>query len=154
MTKTNDRESSESTTEQIVRSYRLEDQIGFLLRKANQHHTYLFSQNLNADLTPTQFAVLAKLFERGSVSQNRLGRLTAMDVATIKGVIDRLRERGLARTRKDRNDKRRLLVELTDEGKDMAFRTIPAATEITKATLQPLKTTEKKLLAELLKKIS
>ena len=154
MTKITDRTTSESKTDQIVRSYRLEDQIGFLLRKANQQHTSLFSQILNADLTPTQFAVLAKLFELGSVSQNRLGRLTAMDVATIKGVIDRLRERGLARTRKDMTDKRRLLVELTDSGKDMAMRTIPAANEITKATLQRLKSSEKKQLADLLRKIS
>jgi len=30
------------------------------------------------------------LTETGPCSQNLLGRLTAMDVATIKGVIDRL----------------------------------------------------------------
>lgn len=153
MTKTENRALPEDNAEQIVRSYRLEEQIGFLLRKANQHHTALFARRLNADLTPTQFAVLAKLYELGSVSQNRLGRLTAMDVATIKGVIDRLRERGLAKTRKDTEDRRRLLVELTDLGKETARRAIPAATEITNATLEPLKTSERKLLEELLKKL-
>ena len=41
------------------------------------------------------WAVLAKLTETGPCAQNVLGRLTAMDVATIKGVIDRLTARGL-----------------------------------------------------------
>ena len=44
------------------------------------------------------------------MSQNRLGRLKAMDVATIKGVIDRLTARGLTETSADPKDGRRLLV--------------------------------------------
>jgi len=42
------------------------------------------------ELTPTQFAALARLRELGDTTQNQLGRLTAMDPATIQGVIQRL----------------------------------------------------------------
>src|SRR5437763_13623296 len=95
--------------EVCMAGYRLEDQVGFVLRQAQQRHTALFSSLMIEGLTPTQWAALAKLAEVGASSQNRLGRLTAMDAATIKGVIDRLNARGLTQARADAADARRLL---------------------------------------------
>ena len=74
--------------------YRLQDQVGFILRKAHQRHVAIFAARI-ADLTPPQFAALAKLHDVGETSQNHLGTLIAMDAATVKGVIDRLAARGL-----------------------------------------------------------
>jgi MarR family transcriptional regulator, lower aerobic nicotinate degradation pathway regulator len=82
-------------------SYVLDDQIGFILRQVSQRHAVIFARDIGADLTPTQWAALSKLVEVGPCSQNQLGRLTAMDVATIKGVIDRLTARGLTETSAD-----------------------------------------------------
>ena len=61
--------------------YRLQDQIGFILRKAHQRHVAIFAGHI-ADLTPPQFAALAKLRDVGETSQNQLGQLIAMDAAT------------------------------------------------------------------------
>jgi len=66
-------------------------------------------------------------------------RLTAMDVATIKGVIDRLTARGLTETSADPEDGRRLLVSLTRAGQQMAEKAAPNALAITKETLAPLR---------------
>ena len=74
-------------------AYILEEQIGFILRQVWQRHATIFAREIGINLTPTQWAALAKLTETGPCSQNHLGRLTAMDVATIKGVIDRLTAR-------------------------------------------------------------
>src|SRR5205823_14874284 len=93
--------------------YILDEQIGFILRQVSQRHAVIFARDIGIDLTPTQWAALAKLQETGRCSQNQLGRLTAMDVATIKGVIDRLTARGLTETSSDPEDGRRLLVSLT-----------------------------------------
>ncbi len=71
-------------------SYILDEQIGFILRQVWQRHATIFARDIGINLTPTQWAAMAKLTETGPCSQNLLGRLTAMDVATIKGVIDRL----------------------------------------------------------------
>ena len=87
--------------------YRLEDQIGFKLRLANQKHLEVFSR-LMPDVTPTQFAVLAKLKETGSISQNHLGRLVGMDAATTKGVVDRLKKKGFVLSTQSQKDLRRL----------------------------------------------
>ena len=51
-----------------------------------------------ASLMETPFAAPAKLHEGGPCSQNRLGRLIDLDVAAIKGIVDRLRTRGLVET--------------------------------------------------------
>src|SRR4030088_1505099 len=90
-------------------SYVLEEQIGFILRQVWQRHAAIFAREIGINLTPTQWAALAKLTETGPCSQNQLGRLTAMDVATIKGVIDRVTARGPTQTPGRPQDGRRLL---------------------------------------------
>ncbi|MFN5688580.1 MarR family winged helix-turn-helix transcriptional regulator, partial [Bradyrhizobium sp.] len=86
-------------------------------------------------------------------SQNQLGRLTAMDVATIKGVIDRLTARGLTETSADPQDGRRLLVSLTRAGQQLAEKTAPLALAISKETLAPLDAKERETLLGLLSRL-
>lgn len=133
--------------------YRLNDQVGFLLRQANQRHTAIFAKLIPDGLTPTQFAALARLNENGSASQNELGRLTSMDIATIKGVADRLRKKNLIDTAPDPTDKRRTLLTLTPCGKQVLAGAMDAARQITSHTLQPLTKKEQQNLLLLLSKI-
>src|SRR5215475_10460392 len=75
--------------------YRLEAQIGYVLRRAHQKATSIFNAVMGEfGVTPTQFAALAKLDDAGRVSQNELARLTAMDPATVWGVVNRLIKQG------------------------------------------------------------
>lgn len=133
-----------------MRPYRLDDQIGFILRQVMQRHAAIFASGVAGDLTPTQWAALARLQEAGPLSQNLLGRHTAMDAATIKGVVDRLTRRGLATAEPDAADGRRLLVTLTAEGKELVRRLTPHARAITAETLSPLTSQEQQALAVLL----
>ncbi len=97
--------------------YQLSGQVGYNLRRANQRHVAIFAKHVTG-LTPTQFAVLARLRECGALSQNKLGRLTAMDSATIKGVVERLRAKGMVRSSADQSDQRLRLVDLTSPGRE------------------------------------
>jgi DNA-binding MarR family transcriptional regulator len=133
--------------------YRLQQQVGFILRKAHQRHVAIFAVHI-ADLTPPQFAALAKLYDVGETSQNQLGALIAMDAATIKGVIDRLKARGLVEVGKHEVDRRRLMVGLTAEGRAAIERLIPLAEQITAETLSPLSPREAASFLKLLAKIS
>ena len=133
--------------------YILDDQIGFILRQVWQRHANIFARDIGTNLTPTQWAALSKLAEAGPCSQNQLGRLTAMDVATIKGVIDRLTARGLTETSSDPNDGRRLLVSLTRAGQQLADKTAANALAISRETLAPLDAKERETLLALLNKL-
>lgn len=132
--------------------YELDSQVGFLLRQVNQRHLAIFGQRI-PELTPMQFATLAKLGEQGAVSQNELGRQTAMDAATMKGVIDRLGKKGLVVTRPDPSDQRRLLVEMTAEGFALFKELSGEAFRITSETLGPLTDEERRQFLTLLRKL-
>ena len=134
-------------------TYVLDEQVGFLLRRVNQRHTTIFAERMVEDLTPTQWAALAKLFERGSLSQNLLGRHTAMDAATIKGVVDRLTARGLTAGEPDPKDARRRRIALTADGRALVKRAAAVAFAITEETLKPLSASERKALMRMLDKI-
>lgn len=133
--------------------YLLDHQVGFLMRVATQRHTAIFASRMIEQLTPTQFAALARLLERGPCSQNRLGRLIHLDAATIKGVIDRLRRRGFVTTAADPLDRRRRAVTLTEAGRTVTEAAIAVARQITAATLAPLTAAEQRAIVRLLAKL-
>ncbi len=134
-------------------SYHLDDQVGFLLRQVNQRHLAIFAKGI-PDLTPTQFAALAKLCELGKISQNALGRATAMDAATIKGVADRLRKKGYVTAAPDPKDQRRQLLSPSDQGRAAFADVVQAAHHITAETLTPLTDKEQVMFITLLRKMT
>lgn len=135
--------------------YVLEDQIGHVIRRAHQRATAIFMEEIGpARLTPTQYAALVKIQDLGEVSQNRLGRLTAMDPATIKGVVQRLRDRGLVSSSRDPTNRRRVVLALTAEGSKVVAQSIPKGRAITAATLAPLSKDERQHLLGLLRRLA
>jgi DNA-binding MarR family transcriptional regulator len=134
--------------------YRLNEQVGFLLRVAMQRHTAIFMSRIRHGLTQTQFAALAKLYEVGPCSQNHLGRLIYLDAATTKGVVDRLQARRFVTARADARDRRRRAIALTDAGRTVAEAAIKVAKQITGHTLTPLTAAEQRTVIRLLKKLT
>lgn len=135
--------------------YRLEEQVGHVLRRAHQRHAAIFQDGMgDLQLTPMQFAALVKIRDVGQVSQNQLGRLTAMDPATIQGVIQRLEERKLIERHADPADRRRAILRLSAAGAGIAVEAIQRARRITEATLEPLDETERRAFLALLKKLT
>ena len=136
-------------------NYNLEDQVGHLMRRANQRHAAIFFEGLNdQQLTAMQFAVLVKISDEEEVSQNRLGRLAAMDPATVQGVVRRLKERALIDARPDPDDRRRSLWRLSKAGKSLVIAAIPIAKQITERTLSPLSKSERNTFLALLRKLA
>ena len=134
-------------------SYRLDEQVGFLLRRVNQRHLSVFAEVI-PEVTTTQLAALAKLAELGPMSQNQLGRATAMDAATIKGVVGRLVTRRLVTTVPSAEDRRRLMVELTPEGRVLFDDLRRRGLEATQRTLAPLAPAERERFLTLLRRLT
>ncbi|CAN0602071.1 unnamed protein product [Ectocarpus sp. 12 AP-2014] len=77
-----------------------------------------------------------------------------MDIATIKGVVDRLRQKGLIETTPSKTDKRLMIVALTHKGRAHITTLIDTASQITKDTLAPLTAPEQTAFLKLLKKLA
>ena len=134
-------------------TYILDDQIGYLLRLANQRHSVIFQNLMTHELTPTQFSTLIRVAEAGKVSQNQLGRMAAMDIATIKGVVDRLKAKGLLETSPDLQDRRRSMISLTRAGADLIDDLQAQGLRISQETLSPLRPSEQVILLNLLRRL-
>lgn len=134
-------------------AYRLDTQIGYILRQVSQRHTTLFARLIGDGLTPMQWAVLSRLHEIGMTSQTALGRAVSMDGATVKGTVDRLVRRGWARRVPDPEDRRKLLVDLTDAGRALRLGNLHRAAAISRETVAPLSEAETALLVTLLERL-
>lgn len=146
---------SAAAAERPADGYVLEDQVGHLLRRAYQRHVAIFQEVFGDEgPTSTQFAALVRLWEHGALSQNRLGRLTAMDPATIKGVAERLLERGLVARRPDPDDRRRVILSLTPAAAAMMPDLVAKARRVTDETHAPLSAEEAERLRDLLRRIA
>ena len=138
-----------------LKSYNLDDQIGYLLRKAYQRHLAIFQQYIGASqLTAVQFTVLytVNLFE--NCSQKELVEHTAIDQATIRGIVERLIKRGLLFQQPDQNDKRKVTISITELGGQVLVDTVGNAKSISDKTLEPLNPAEILALIHTLKKIT
>ena len=134
--------------------YVVEEQVGFLLRRAHQRHAALFQEGMGAaELTPTQFTALVKTVELGRVTQNQLGRLAAMDPATIQGVVRRLIARGLVCRRTDPMDRRAAVLTPTAEGVALARQAVACGRRITEVTLAPVPAEDRPHLLAMLRKL-
>jgi DNA-binding MarR family transcriptional regulator len=134
--------------------YKLDDQVGYILRLASQRHGLVFNKHSELGLTPTQFSALVRVAEMGSCSQNLLGRRTAMDVATIKGVVTRLKAKGFVALSADPGDKRRTVVSLTDKGREVIDHLHVFGKAVTDETLAPLTPAERKVFLEMLTRLT
>jgi len=141
--------------DQAKEAYELSDQIGHLLRRAYQRHTAIFQRRISdLDVTAIQFAVLVAIRDGGILPLTRVGAATAIDPATLRGVISRLSERDLITSQHDEEDRRQRLVSLTPAGRDLVDRLLPDAMEITRETLSPLNPAEILAVGFLLKKLT
>ncbi len=133
--------------------FELENQAGFLLRRAYQRAMSIFQEVVGEGLTAPQFAALVKIRDFGVVSQNRLGRSVAMDPATCQGVIQRLFAKKLVSRAADPEDRRRAMLSLTPEGDELLKRIMPAGLEVSEQFLKPLNKAERDTLLALLRKL-
>ena len=134
--------------------YDFTKQIGFLLRRAYQRHTAIFQQTVpETRLTAAQFVVLLTVRDRGPCEIPAIVAQTAIDDASLRGIIERLKWRKLLNAEHEPGDARKMVVSLTPEGREMLDQTVPFAQEITELTYGDLSAQERATLVALLHKM-
>lgn len=131
------------------------DKPGHLARRFQQIAVAVFHAEVGAegsDMTPVQYAALAKIALSPGLDQATLAGLIAYDRTTIGGVVDRLVEKGFVTRAVNPQDRRARVLTITADGLAMLERIEPAVQAAQRAMLNGLSESEARDLVRLLKK--
>jgi DNA-binding MarR family transcriptional regulator len=98
----------------------LDLQLCFALYSASNLVTRLYRPLLEPlGLTYPQYLAMMALWERSPQTMGELSRRLRLDSGTLQPLFTRLETRGLVRRTRDAEDERRVLVDLTSEGRGL-----------------------------------
>ncbi|HKC21262.1 MAG TPA: MarR family transcriptional regulator [Gaiellaceae bacterium] len=103
---------------------------------------------------PYHYAILLALDEGGHETQGAIADALGYDRGQLVGLLDELEERGLIERRRDPNDRRRHLVQMTADGKRKLRRLRMLARELEDDFLEQLTDAERQQLHALLFKLA
>ena len=124
-----------------------------LMRAAESITARVHKHLSSIGLTVSQFGVLEAIYHLGPLSQRDLGQKILRSSGNITMVIDNLEKRGLVRRKRDRNDRRFLIVHLTVKGKKLIRKIFPPHAALITKELSVLNATDQKILGDLCKKV-
>ncbi|MDE2075786.1 MAG: MarR family transcriptional regulator [Burkholderiales bacterium] len=104
----------------------LDQQLCFALYSASLAMTKRYKPLLEPlGLTYPQYLAMLVLWETSSVSVNELGKRLGLDSGTLTPLLKRLDAAGLIVRHRDAADERRVLIELTEAGRNLKERAQP-----------------------------
>lgn len=112
--------------EQVV----LENALPFFLHGVYQRLrtvTYREFKQQGLEITPEQWIVLVRLWQRDGRTVSELSESTQRDKPTMSRILDSMEAHGLVRRVADEQDARTRIIELTREGKAMRKKLVPVA---------------------------
>lgn len=109
----------------------LRDQPGHLIRRLQQAHKAIWSEQVSTGITSLQFAVLNTLSREPDVDQRTLADLVGLDRSNTADIVNRLAQRQLLRRFKDPSDGRRKVLRLTTAGAELLKSSLPEARKVT-----------------------
>jgi len=99
--------------------------LGYRMRSLSMQLTRRFSEKLEAlNVTTVHWLVLCRLWREDGVPVSEIASYIELEGGSLAGVLERMEDRGLISRRSCSEDKRRMLVFLTDEG-DRLFDILP-----------------------------
>ena len=107
----------------------------------------------NAGLCLTDFAALEALLHKGPLSISEIQDKVLLASGSMTAAIDRLEKRGLVVRKSTSTDRRARIVELTDEGKQVATTFFEKHARDLETLMSVLSAKEKKQMYESLKKL-
>lgn len=129
---------------------RILDSLRRIIRAVDLYSRYLA---LRYSLTGPQLVCVRHVLRNGPTAPGTLARRVSLSPATITGIIDRLEKRGLITRERSREDKRKVEIALTPEGRAIAEQMPPPLHETFSRRLQELPAEEQEEIDRVLAKI-
>jgi DNA-binding MarR family transcriptional regulator len=104
-------------------------------------------------IKPRQTAVLLELRSEGPLSQQALGEILDIDPSNLVSLLHDLEEQRLIIRRRDPRDRRRHVLEISDDGRDRLHRVDRTAQEVEAAFFAVLDDDERVVLHEMLARL-
>jgi DNA-binding MarR family transcriptional regulator len=125
------------------KTYQPRDGIGFLLQRARMEILDDLDRELAPlDITSAQYVILVRLSEENVGSASGLCRGVSYDPGAMTRMIDRLEKKGLVRRVRRADDRRKVDLELTAEGKAVRPKLIAAVVKVLNHRLRGFTKTE------------
>ena len=125
------------------KTYQPRDGIGFLLQRARMEILDDLDHELEPlDITSAQYVILVRLSEENVGSASGLCRGASYDPGAMTRMIDRLEKKGLVRRVRRADDRRKVDLELTAEGKAVRPKLIAAVVKVLNHRLRGFSKTE------------
>ncbi|HVK56270.1 MAG TPA: MarR family transcriptional regulator [Burkholderiales bacterium] len=122
--KTNKASSPASSAAIAPETLSLDNQLCFALYSTSLTMSKVYKPLLNKlGVTYSQYVVLLALWEKDNVMVSELGDRVYLDSGTLTPLLKRLEVLGLIRRNRATDDERRVLVNLTDKGRELRNQT-------------------------------
>ncbi|WP_337099782.1 MarR family winged helix-turn-helix transcriptional regulator [Paenibacillus sp. YIM B09110] len=129
--------------------------VGYMIsntgRKLNQSLQQQFHQS---DVTPEQWTLLMTLDEKDGISHKELAQRSEKDPANITRLVDQLEKKGLVRRAAHPNDRRSLLLHLTDLGRSAAHMLAPIEAAYVRQIVSGISPEEIQLFMQFMNKVN
>ena len=124
-----------------------------LTRAVGAMEARLARQETMGDLTASQFGVLESLYHLGPMRQGQISAKLLKSGGNITLVVDNLLKRGLVTRERDPEDRRKVIVTLTEAGRELVARLLPGHVAAIVDELSVLSAQEQRALGDLCRRL-
>jgi MarR family transcriptional regulator, 2-MHQ and catechol-resistance regulon repressor len=118
-------------------------------RASNAFESHIFQLDLLQGLTQSQFGVLETLYHLGSMYQGEVSAKLLKSTGNMTLVLDNLEKLGLVRRERQPEDRRTVVIHLTEAGKAKIEHIFPDVVKVITAELSVLSAEEQQTLGSL-----
>ncbi|MHA2253505.1 MAG: MarR family winged helix-turn-helix transcriptional regulator [Candidatus Kariarchaeaceae archaeon] len=118
---------------------------GFLISKIHQLSNRIFTKLLadhEIDINSAQGRILFPLWKKDGISIAELSKKTALGKSTLTSMLDRLEESGHIKRKHSKDDRRKILIFLTEQNKDISDKYYTVSQDMTKLYYQDFSSEE------------
>ncbi|GAB6181251.1 MarR family transcriptional regulator [Desulfotomaculum defluvii] len=135
-------------------TFNLDNSLGYILNRTNTRmKNNLLHHFKDYNVTPEQWAVLNRLWQREGISPKELAELTSKDQPTTVRILAKLEKKGFITREVNPEDNRAYQIFLTSEGRDLKDKLFPLAFEALNESIKGLDKEQIEVVKEVLNKI-